>query len=78
MDVNKEDLLEYLQFLTQCEYLSDLWQLDFEIIREQLPKLDVDMYSYDQWLDAVDYLTDTKPDIDTVEGLYEYLLHFGE
>lgn len=76
MDINTEDLLEYLQYLTKAAYLSDLCCLDYEVIRAHLPEIEVDKYPYSQWLDAATYLTGTKPELATAQEVYDYLLHF--
>ena len=69
-------LLDHLAELTGVEYLSDLKHVDYEHIRALLPKIEIKRYPLHQWLDASDYLTGTKPETNTVQELYEYLLHY--
>lgn len=76
MNTKPEGLLDRLQTLTKANYLSDLGFMDYERIREQLPNLDIEKYTLFQWLDAAEYLTGTKPELETVQEIYDYLLHF--
>lgn len=75
-NTKSEGLLDRLQALTNAKYLSDPCFMDYESIRTQLPRLNVGEYTLIQWLDAAEYLTGTKPDLDTPKKVYEHLLDF--
>ena len=61
MNETNEDLLEFIQHIIGCEYISDLRSEDYnERARHLLDKLDHSYYSFDSIKDALEYLSKIK------------------
>lgn len=56
-----EDLLEFMQYIFGCDYISDLRTEDYnERAKRLLEKLDCSQYSFNSIEDAIDYLSKTQ------------------
>lgn len=73
---SKISLLEKLTKLTGAMYLSNLKTMAQATIRTELHDIDPKKYTLFQWKDAAKYLTGNDVDLDTVKGIYEYLLTY--
>ena len=76
MKDSKISLLEKLTKLTGAMYLSDLKTMAYATIRTELHDIDPQKYTLFQWKDAAKYLTGNDVALDTVKGIYEYLLTY--
>lgn len=76
MKDSKISLLEKLTELTGAIYLSDLKTMAKATIRTELHDIALKKYTLFQWKDAAKCLTGNDVDLDTVKGIYEYLLTY--
>ena len=60
-NLKNEDLLEFMQYIVGCEYVSDLRTEDYnERAKRLLEKLDCSQYSFDSVEDAIEYLSKSQ------------------
>ena len=61
MKIDNENLLEFIQYIVGCEYLSDLRS---DIYNDKaillLQQLDLTQYSFNSVIDAIEYLSQTQ------------------
>lgn len=76
---NQEDLLSRLQYLSGCQYLSDLHNSFYiEELLYALHKINIASYPTDEWMEAYRYITGSQPESWPKEMIVSKLLSWLE
>lgn len=70
-------LLEYLMQELDCMFLSDLHSRRFlEAVQRTVARMDWTRFNRKEWNDAVDYITGTRNQFQTIEEAVHFLLTY--
>ena len=74
---NQGGLLPRLQYLSGCQYLSDLHNSFYtEDILYALRKINIASYSMEEWVEAYRYITGDKPESTSKEMLADEMVRW--